>query len=207
MVIDPNALFALSYGLYVLTARDGERDCGCIVNTVMQLTENPTRIALSVNKRNYTNDVIAKTGRMNISVLTEEADMALFRHFGFQSGRDVDKFAGRDDPASTNGLRYLSHACNAFISAQVEQAIDCGTHMLYVALVTQAEKLSGAPSMTYTYYFEHVKPKKPAPDKTSTRKGYVCKICGYVYEGDVLPEDFICPLCKHGAQDFEPIDL
>ncbi|MDO4349208.1 MAG: flavin reductase family protein, partial [Eubacteriales bacterium] len=169
MGIDPNALFALSYGLYVLTARDGERDCGCIVNTVMQLTENPTRIAVCVNKRNYTNEIIEKTGLMNISALTEEADMALFRHFGFQSGRDINKFAGRDDPASENGLRYLAKACNALISARVEQAIDCGTHMLYVALVTQADKLSDAPSMTYAYYFAHVKPKKPAPQKAAAR--------------------------------------
>lgn len=203
MALDPTALFSLSYGLYVLIARDGERDCGCIVNTVTQLTENPTRIAVSVNKRNFTNDVIQRTGVFNVSVLSEEADMDLFRRFGFQSGRDTDKFAGRDDPASENGLRYLNKAANALISARVEQAIDCGTHMLYIALVTEAQKLSAAPSMTYAYYFAHVKPQKPAGEKP--KRGFVCRICGYFYEGEVLPPDFICPICKHGASDFDPV--
>ena len=201
MALDPTALFNLSYGLYVLTAREDGRDCGCIVNTVTQLTENPTRIALSVNKQNFTNEVIQRTGVFNISVLTEAATMDLFRHFGFQSGRDVDKFAGRTDPTSENGLRYIGGPANALISGKVEQAIDCGTHMLYIALVTEARKLSDAPSMTYAYYQEHVKPKP----ETEGKKGFVCKVCGYVYEGDTLPEDFICPLCKHGAADFEPI--
>ena len=201
MALDPTALFNLSYGLYVLTAREDGRDCGCIVNTVTQLTENPTRIALSVNKQNFTNEVIQRTGVFNISVLTEAAPMDLFRHFGFQSGRDVDKFAGRTDPASENGLRYIDGPANALISGKVEQVIDCGTHMLYIALVTEARKLSDAPSMTYAYYQEHVKPKP----ETEGKKGFVCKVCGYVYEGDTLPEDFICPLCKHGAADFEPI--
>ena len=203
MALDPTALFNLSYGLYVLTAREDGRDCGCIVNTVTQLTENPTRIALSVNKQNFTNEVIQRTGVFNISVLTEAATMDLFRHFGSQSGRDVDKFAGRTDPTSENGLRYIGGPANALISGKVEQAIDCGTHMLYIALVTEARKLSDAPSMTYDYYFSHVKPKpQPAAEK---KVGWVCKICGYVYEGEVLPPDFICPLCKHGAEDFEPL--
>ena len=203
MALDPTALFNLSYGLYVLTAREDGRDCGCIVNTVTQLTENPTRIALSVNKQNFTNEVIQRTGVFNISVLTEAATMDLFRHFGFQSGRDVDKFAGRTDPTSENGLRYIDGPANALISGKVEQAIDCGTHMLYIALVTEARKLSDAPSMTYAYYFANVKPKpQPAAEK---KVGWVCKICGYVYEGEVLPPDFICPLCKHGAEDFEPL--
>ena len=202
MALDPTALFNLSYGLYVLTAREDGRDCGCIVNTVTQLTENPTRIALSVNKQNFTNEVIQRTGVFNISVLTEAATMDLFRHFGFQSGRDVDKFAGRTDPASENGLRYIGGPANALISGKVEQAIDCGTHMLYIALVTEARKLSDAPSMTYAYYFANVKPK---PSKLKEQHGWVCKICGYVYEGEELPADFICPLCKHGAEDFEKI--
>lgn len=206
MALDPTALFTLSYGLYVLTAREDGRDCGCIVNTVTQLTENPTRIALSVNKQNFTNEVIQRTGVFNISVLTEAATMDLFRHFGFQSGRDVDKFAGRADPVSENGLRYIGGPANALISGKVEQAIDCGTHMLYIALVTEARKLSDAPSMTYAYYFANVKPKpQPKPAEAKPRRGFVCRICGYFYEGDELPPDFICPLCKHGAADFEPV--
>lgn len=205
MALDPTALFNLSYGLYVLTAREDGRDCGCIVNTVTQLTENPTRIALSVNKQNFTNEVIQRTGLFNVSVLTEAAPMDLFRHFGFQSGRDVDKFAGRTDPVSENGLRYISGPANALISGKVEQAIDCGTHMLYIALVTEARKLSDAPSMTYAYYFANVKPRpQPKPAQEKPRRGFVCRICGYFYEGDELPPDFICPLCKHGAADFEP---
>ncbi len=205
MALDPTALFTLSYGLYVLTAREGDRDCGCIVNTVTQLTENPTRIALSVNKQNFTNEVIQRTGVFNISVLTEAATMDLFRHFGFQSGRDVDKFAGRTDPTSENGLRYIDGPANALISGKVEQAIDCGTHMLYIALVTEARKLSDAPSMTYAYYFANVKPKPQPKPAEKPRRGFVCRICGYFYEGDELPPDFICPLCKHGAADFEPV--
>ncbi len=204
MALDPTALFTLSYGLYVLTAREGDRDLGCIVNTVTQLTENPTRIAVSVNKQNFTNEVIQRTGVFNVSVLTEAATMDLFRHFGFQSGRDVDKFAGRADPVSENGLRYIGGPANALISGKVEQAIDCGTHMLYIALVTEARKLSDAPSMTYAYYFANVKPQ-PKPAEAKPRRGFVCRICGYFYEGDELPPDFICPLCKHGAADFEPV--
>ena len=205
MALDPTALFNLSYGLYVLTAREDGRDCGCIVNTVTQLTENPTRIALSVNKQNFTNEVIQRTGVFNISVLTEAATMDLFRHFGFQSGRDVDKFAGRTDPTSENGLRYIDGPANALISGKVEQAIDCGTHMLYIALVTEARKLSDAPSLTYAYYFANVKPKPQPKPAEKPRRGFVCRICGYFYEGDELPPDFICPLCKHGAADFEPV--
>ena len=206
MALDPTALFTLSYGLYVLTAREGGRDLGCIVNTVTQLTENPTRIALSVNKQNFTCEVIRRTGLFNVSVLTEAAPMDLFRHFGFQSGRDVDKFAGRTDPTSENGLRYIDGPANALISGKVEQAVDCGTHMLFIALVTEARKLSDAPSMTYAYYFANVKPKpQPKPAQEKPRRGFVCRICGYFYEGDELPPDFICPLCKHGAVDFEPV--
>ena len=205
MALDPTALFNLSYGLYVLTAREDGRDCGCIVNTVTQLTENPTRIAVSVNKQNFTNEVIQRTGVFNVSVLTEAATMDLFRHFGFQSGRDVDKFVGRADPVSENGLRYIGGPANALISGKVEQAIDCGTHMLYIALVTEARKLSDAPSMTYAYYFANVKPKPQPKPAEKPRRGFVCRICGYFYEGDELPPDFICPLCKHGAADFEPV--
>ena len=203
MALDATALFNISYGLYVLTSHDGQRDCGCIVNSVMQLTEKPLRIAVSVNKANHTCEAVEKSGAFNISILTEEAKMDVFKRFGFQSGRDVDKFADSDEPVSENGLRYLTEACNTLISGKVEQVIDCGTHLLFIAEVTQAEKLSGAPSVTYTYYFANIKPK-PQP---KTRKGYVCRICGYFHEGEELPEDFICPWCKHGADDFEPLEM
>lgn len=200
-MIDPTAMFSVSYGLYVLTAHDGQRDCGCITNSVLQLTAEPIRLAISVNKQNHTCEAIRRDGRFNLSVLTEEAAMDVFRRFGFQSGRDVDKFAGSTEPRSENGLRYLDKACNTVISGKVEQVIDCGTHLLFIAAVTDTQKLSTAPSVTYSYYFAHIKPK-PEPKK---KKGYVCRICGYIYEGDELPEGFICPICKHGAEDFEPL--
>lgn len=200
MAIDVNAMFTLSYGLFVLTANEDGRDCGSIVNTVSQLTDSPLRVAVAVNKNGYTEGVIRRTGKFNASVLTEDAGMDLFRHFGFQSSRDVDKFAGRDDPVSENGLRYLKGVSNALISAETERVIDCETHTLFIARVTQAERLNNRPSMTYAYYFANVKPKKQ-----ETRRGYVCKICGYFHEGEHLPPDFICPWCKHGAQDFERV--
>jgi len=201
--LDPTALFQISYGLYVLTSHDGQRDCGCIVNSVMQLTETPLRLAVSVNKKNHTAGAIEKSGIFNLSILSEAATMDVFRRFGFQSGRDVDKFAGFDDPSSDNGLRYLPDVSNALLSGKVEQVLDCGTHYLFIAEVTQAENLSKTPSMTYAYYHANVKPKKKAEEKP--KRGYVCRICGYFHEGDELPEDFICPICKHGAADFEPV--
>ena len=201
MKLDATALFHISYGLYVLTAHDGRRDCGCISNSVMQLTVDPLRIAVSVNKQNHTASAIMNSGIFNISVLTEAATMDVFHRFGFQSGRDVDKFANSSEPVSENGLRYLPDVSNALISGKVEQTIDCGTHWLFIAEVTQAENLSGAPSMTYDYYFANVKPK---PQKQPTQKhGWRCRICNYEYEGDVLPPDFVCPICKHGPEDFE----
>ena len=201
MKLDPTAMFNISYGLYVLTSHDGNRDCGCISNSIMQLTIDPIRIAVSVNKQNHTCEAIRQSGILNISVLTEKATMDVFRRFGFQSGRDVDKFAGSDEPFSDNGLRYLPEVSNALISGKVEQVIDCGTHLLFIAEVTQAENLSKEPSMTYSYYFANVKPK-PQP-KPEEKHGWRCRICGYEYEGDELPADFICPICKHGAEDFE----
>lgn len=204
--IDPTALFNLSYGLYVLTANDGSRDCGCIINTASQLTVDPQRITIFVNKQNYTNEVIKKTGLFNVSMLTISAPFSVFQHFGFQSGRDVDKFAGRDDPRSLNGLRYLGEHCNGVLSGKVIDALDYGTHTLFVAELTEAVKLSAEPSLTYTYYFEHVKPKPQPKPNSQSKRGFICKICGYIYEGDELPPDFICPVCKHGAQDFEPLN-
>lgn len=200
--VDPNAMFKLSYGLFVLSGRDGERDNGCIINTVMQVTDTPKRIAIAVNKANLTHDMVKKTGMFNISVLSQDAPFDLFKRFGFQSGRDADKFAGLDGVArSANGLNYLTHATNALISGKVIATQDLGTHTLFVADVTEARILSSVPSVTYSYYFDHIKPK-PQP-ALSEQKGWVCKICGYVYEGEVLPADFICPLCKHGVEDFE----
>ena len=201
-VVDKGAMFKLSYGLFVLTARENGKDNGCIINTASQLTSSPNRITIAVNKQNYTHDMILRTGVFNVSVLTEEADFAIFKQFGFASGRDTDKFAGVSyDCRTENGLRYVPEAANAVISAQVVSAADYGTHTLFVADVTEARVLSGAPSVTYQYYFDHIKPKPAAAAAKKT--GWVCKICGYVYEGEELPPDFICPLCKHGAEDFE----
>ena len=201
--VEQNAMFSLSYGLFVLTARDGAKDNGCIINTVTQLTDTPKRISIAVNKANYTHDMIKKTGVFNVSVLSNDAPFAMFQHYGFQSGRDVDKFAGVQGMArATNGVYYLPYCTNAFISARVTQTIEFETHTLFIADVTEARQLSEVPSMTYAYYFANVKPK---PSKLKEQHGWVCKICGYVYEGEDLPADFICPLCKHGAEDFEKV--
>ena len=203
-VVEPNAFFKFSYGLFVLTAKDGDKDNGCIINTLQQLTDTPKRITIAVNKQNYTHDMIVRTGVFNVSILTESVPFKIFQQFGFQSGRDTDKISA-DDPIgrTANGLTYLSEYANAVISGKVTDMLDYGTHTLFVADVTEARVLSEEPSVTYAYYFAHIKPKpQPAQEK---KKGFVCKICGYVYEGDVLPDDFICPLCKHGASDFEPL--
>ena len=201
--MDPAAFFKLSYGLFVLTAREGEKDNGCIINTAQLLTDTPKRITIAVNKQNLTHDMILRTGVFNVSVLTEKVPFKVFQHFGFQSGRDTDKFAGWEGPRSANGLCYLPEYTNALLSGRVISTADYGTHTLFVAEVTEARILSEEPSVTYSYYFQHIKPK-PQP-QAEQKKGFVCKICGYVYEGDTLPEDFICPLCKHGAEDFEPL--
>ena len=207
--INPAAMFKLSYGLYVVTAHDGMRDGGCIVNTVTQLTDNKKRITVAINKANYTHDVIMKTGEFNVSVLTQDATFAQFQQFGFQSGRDVNKFEGVGYyNRSDNGLRYIPENTNAFISAKVVEAKDYDTHTLFIAEVTEAQVLSDAPSVTYDYYFANIKPKPQAQPKTEAngKKRWVCKICGYIHEGEELPADFVCPLCKHGASDFELMD-
>lgn len=201
--MDPAAFFKLSYGLFVLTAREGEKDNGCIINTAQLLTDTPKRITIAVNKQNLTHDMILRTGVFNVSVLTEKVPFKVFQHLGFQSGRDTDKFAGWQGPRSANGLCYLPEYTNALLSGRVISTADYGTHTLFVAEVTEARILSEEPSVTYSYYFQHIKPK-PQP-QAEKKKGFVCKICGYVYEGDTLPEDFVCPLCKHGAADFEPL--
>lgn len=201
--IDPNAMFKLSYGLFVLSANDGSKDNGCIINTVMQVTDVKKRIAIAVNKANYTHDMIKKTGEFNVSVLTTDVPFKVFQQFGFQSGRDVDKFAqGGAEARTANGLRYVPEYSNAVISGKVTEEYDYDTHTLFVADVTEAAVLSNIPSVTYQYYFDHIKPQ---PQPTTNKTGYVCKICGFIYEGDELPADYICPLCKHGAEDFEKL--
>ena len=204
--MDSKTMYRLTYGLFVLTARDGGRDSGCIINTAGQVTSTPNRISIAVNKDNFTHDLVKASGKFNISILSEEADFDLFRHFGFQSGRTVDKFDGFTDcRRSENGLYYVTRGTNGYISATVEQTVDLGSHTLFIASVDDMEVLSPAPSATYAYYQSSIKPKpeKPAQGKTTWR----CTVCGYVYEGEALPPDFICPLCKHPASDFEKVTV
>ncbi len=198
---DLTALFNIGYGLYVVTSNDGKKDNGLIVNTVTQVTNTPNRIAVTISKENYSHHIIKQTGVMNINCLTVEAPFKVFEVFGFQSGRHVNKFADCEPLRSDNGLVFLPRYINSFMSLKVEQYVDLDTHGMFICTVTEARVLSDKETMTYTYYHEHVKPKP----ETEGKKGYVCKICGYIYEGDVLPEDYICPLCKHGAADFEKI--
>lgn len=198
---DMTALFRIGYGLYVVTSNDGKKDNGLIVNTVTQLTDTPNRIAVNINKTNYSHHVIKQTGVLNVNCLSIDAPFSVFEQFGFQTGRSVDKFAGQEVYRSDNGLVFLDKYINAFMSLKVEQYVDLGTHGMFICSVTEARVMSDQDTMTYTYYQKHVKPQ---PD-TEGKKGYVCKICGYIYEGDELPEDYICPLCKHGVIDFEPI--
>ena len=198
---DMSALFRIGYGLYVVTSNDGKRDNGLIVNTVTQLTDNPYRVAVNINKANYSHHVIQQTGVLNVNCLSVEAPFSVFERFGFQSGRTVDKFEGQKVNRSGNGLIFLDKYINAFMSLKVEQYVDLGTHGMFICSVTEARVMSDQETMTYTYYQNNVKPKP----QTEGKKGFVCKVCGYIYEGDELPEDIICPLCKHGAVDFEPI--
>ncbi len=198
---DLTALFNIGYGLYVVTSNAGKKDNGLIVNTVTQVTNTPNRIAVTINKANYSHHVIKQTGKMNINCLTVDAPFAVFEKFGFVSGRNVDKFEGMEPPRSDNGLVFLPRNVNSFMSLKVEQYIDLDTHGMFICSVTEARVLSDRESMTYAYYHANVKPKP----QTAGKKGYVCTICGYVYEGSELPEDFVCPLCKHGASDFEEI--
>jgi flavorubredoxin/flavin reductase (DIM6/NTAB) family NADH-FMN oxidoreductase RutF len=202
--VNPGTMFKLSYGLFVLTVKDGDKDNGCIINTAIQVTENPRRISVAVNKANLTHDMMLKTGVFNISVLTESAPMDIFEQFGFHGGRDTDKFAGcAYNDRAANGVRYIPVHTNGVIAGKVKDALDYGTHTVFIADVTQAFILSAEPSVTYQYYFDHIKPKPQIPKEH--KDGYICKICGYIHEGSELPEDFICPLCKHGAEDFEKL--
>lgn len=199
---DLTALFNIGYGLYVVTCNDGKKDNGLIVNTVTQVTNTPNRIAVTINKDNYSHHVIKQSGTMNINCLSQDAPFSVFEQFGFQSGRTVDKFAGEEVLRSDNGLVFLSKHINSFMSLKVEQYVDLDTHGMFICSITESRVISSVETMTYTYYQNNVKPKP----QTEGKKGYVCKVCGYVYEGDELPEDFVCPLCKHGVADFEPIE-
>lgn len=195
-----SAIFKLTYGLFVLSAKDGDKDNGCIINTALQVTDSPLQLSITLNKANYTHDMIKNTGKFNLSVLSQEAPFSIFQHFGMQSGKDVNKFDG-EVLRTSNGIAYVEEATNAVLSVDVNKTVDVGTHTIFIGEVTEEKILSDVPSASYQYYFDHIKPK---PEQK--KKGYVCKICGYVYEGDELPEDFICPVCKHGAIDFEPLE-
>ena len=198
---DLSALFNIGYGLYVVTSNDGKKDNGLIVNTVSQVTNTPNRVAVTINKENYSHHVIKQTGIMNLNCLTEETPFGVFEKFGFVSGRNADKFAGDQVLRSDNGLVFLPRYINSFMSLKVEQYVDLGTHGMFICAVTEARVLSDKNTMTYTYYQNNVKPKPETEGKT----GYVCQVCGWVYEGEPLPEDIVCPLCKHGYADFEKI--
>ncbi len=200
--MDAEAMTKLSYGLFMLSARENGRDNGCIVNTVTQVTATPNRITVAVNKKNFTHDMILRTKEFNVSILTESSQFSTYKHWGMQSGATVDKLVDTKVCRSANGLIYLSDECNAYLSAKVVSAIDVGTHTLFLADVTEAATLSDEPSVTYAYYQAHIK----TTAKQKPKSGFVCTVCGYIYEGEVLPPDFVCPWCKHPASDFKPID-
>lgn len=199
--MDSKAMYQITYGLYILSAREGEKDSGCVVNTVQQVTSSPNRIVVAVNKQNYTHDMILRSGKLNFSVLAQSAPFSLFQNFGYQSGRDVDKFGAVEFVRSENGLAFLTNHVTAFLSGTVVSTVDLGSHTLFVADVTDGAILSAEEPVTYAYYQKNI---KPAP-QPSAKKGWRCRICGYIYEGDPLPADFICPVCKHGAADFEKL--
>lgn len=203
--MDNNTMFRLTYGLFILTASEEGKDNGCIINTAGQVTSTPNQISITVNKENLTHDMILKTRKFNLSILSETADFELFKRFGFQSGREADKFAGlAEKRKSPNEIYYITKGTNGYISAYVHQTLDLGTHTMFIAEVVGMEVLSEVPSTTYTYYQNHIKPKpetKPESGKTIWR----CKVCGYEYVGEELPADFVCPICKHPVSDFEKV--
>jgi len=207
-MIDNKAIFNISYGLFVLVARQGEKDNACIINVAQQVTSDPLQIAICVNKANLTHEMVLRTLKFNLCPLSEEATMKPFQHFGFQSGRDVNKFAECQQELRTeNGLLYLPKYINSVISCVVTKSIDLGTHTLFIARVMASKVLTDSPSITYAYYQRHIKPKPTGiagvPPAEKGKKRWVCDVCGYVYEGDELPADFICPWCKHSARDFK----
>lgn len=209
--MDNKAMYKLSYGLFVLTAKDGDKDNGCIINTAIQAASEPNQLSICINKLNYTHDMVKKTGEFTVSILSQEAPFDLFKRFGFQSGRDVNKFDGFDScKRGANGVYYVTEGTNAYISVKVSQEVDLGSHTMFIGEITDMEVLGDVPSVTYEYYLNNIKPK---PEDTGVAKdgqqeGQVvwrCKICGYEYVGEELPADFICPICKHPASDFEKI--
>lgn len=199
-----NAMHKLTYGLFVLTAKDGNKGNGCIINTVTQVTSEPNRISITVNKSNYTHDMIVKTGEFNVSILTENSKFETYKHWGFQSGKNVDKCEAISFKRAKNGIIYIADETNAYISAKVISSIDLGTHTMFIADVTAMEVFSDDNSVTYDYYHKNIKSTTQKSD--AKKKGFICTVCGYIYEGDTLPDDFICPWCKHPASDFEPIN-
>ena len=202
--MDKKTMYKLTYGLFVLTSASEWKDSGCIINTAGQVTSEPNRISITVNKSNFTHDLVRESGKFNISILSEAASFDTFKHFGFQSGRDVDKFADYTDcKRSANGLYYVTAGTNGYISAVIEQSVDLGSHTMFIAAVEDMEALSDVPSASYAYYQSDIKPK---PEKVAAGKTvWRCTVCGYVYEGEDIPADFICPLCKHPASDFEKV--
>lgn len=207
--MNKKAVNNISYGLYILSAKQSSKDNACIINTLSQLTSDPLRVSITVNKQNYTHDIILAEGQFTVSLLTQKVPFEYFKRFGFQSGRDVEKFDGFDACArGENGIYYITKYTNAYISGKVISTLDLGSHTLFIADVTAAEVLDDTPSLTYAYYHSDVKPKPAAPSSSSgVKTGWRCKICGYVYEGEELPADFVCPICKHGIEDFEKIEL
>lgn len=204
--MDQNVIYKLSYGLFVLTSAAAGRESGCIINTACQVTSEPNRISITVDKSNFTHDLVKEGGRFNLSILSESAGFDTFKHFGFQSGRELDKFAGYGAcQRSANGLYYITAGTNGFLSGTVEQTLDLETHTLFIAGVDDMEPLSDTPSATYAYYQSHIKPRPQTSDAPKGKAVWRCKVCGYIYEGEELPEDFICPLCKHPASDFEKV--
>lgn len=202
-VFDKKVTRNFSYGLFVLTARDGDKDNGCIINTAIQAASEPLRVSIAVNKANYTHDMIVKTGAFNLSFLSEKSKFATYRNFGFRSGRDADKLESVSFRRSANGIAYLTEEVNAYLSGKVVQSIDLGSHTLFIADVVGGETLSKDPSVTYAYYFANIKPKPES--KKEAKKGWICTVCGYIYEGDTLPDDYVCPVCKHPASDFQKL--
>lgn len=200
--MNPNAFFQLSYGLYLASTKADKKMNGCIINTVTQVTDNPKQIMVAINKQNLTCELIQKSGIFSISVLSQTAPFSLFQHFGFQSGRETDKFVDIPFAMTKQELPYLTKHSIAYFDCKVISSLDLGTHMMFIAQVTDANVISDEKPMTYSYYHEHVKPKK-AP---TSQKGWRCVVCGYVYEGEELPPDFVCPWCKHGIEDFEKIE-
>ncbi len=206
-MLDNKALFTIGYGLYVLVARHGDKDNACIINVAQQVSSDPLQLMICVNKQNLTHDMVLRTLKFNLCPLSEEATMKPFQHFGFQSGRDVDKFAGCEQELRTeNGLLYLPRFINAVISCVVTKSIDLGSHTMFIAMPLEARVLSDSPSITYAYYQQHIKPQPEGPKAEGGKKKWVCEVCGYVYEGDELPADFVCPWCKHPASDFKLVE-